>query len=442
MLVNAELKDHYLTQYSTMQASLAGRGSSWLNDTRDKALASFSESGFPSPREEEWRYTNIAPIERRRFRMLSGSSEAIDPVKMGQIQIEGAASLVFVNGRFSRVWSRLPEFTGGIIVCSMAEALEHHADRVKEYFGSVLNEESSGFLAFNTALFSDGAFIYLPKDGKAAYTLHLVFVSTGADGLSTTRNLVIAEPGAQAEIVESYRGPGESGYLSAAVTELALADHADIRWSKLQCESERGFHFGGLYADVGRQGRLDHANFSFGGLLARNEVHVDLSEASECSLDGLFLSSGRQHGDHHTRICHREPHGFSRVAYKGILDQRARGVFQGRIIVARDAQKTDAEMSNRNLLLSSDAEIDTKPQLEIYADDVKCAHGVTVGQLEQESIFYLQSRGVDRESARNMLTFAFANEMVEKVKLPGLRSVIQAELLAALPQTGIRKEWL
>jgi Fe-S cluster assembly protein SufD len=440
--VSAELKDHYITQYGATQASLPGKDLPWMNDARNLALASFSESGFPSPREEEWRYTNIAPIERRRFRVSGGCSAPIDPVRMKQILIEGATSLVFVNGRFSREWSTLPESNCGFVVCSMAEALEHHADRVREYFGSVLDRETNGFLAFNTALFSDGAFVYLPKDVKVASALHLVFVSTSADGLSTTRNLVIAESGAQAEVIESYVGSGESGYLSAAVTELVLAEHADIRWSKLQCESERGFHFGGLYANVSRCGRLNHANFSFGGILARSEVHVDLCEASECSLDGLFLCSGRQHVDNHTRIRHREAHGFSRESYKGILDQRARGVFQGRIIVDPDAQKSDAEMSNRNLLLSSDAEIDTKPQLEIYADDVKCAHGVTVGQLDEKSIFYLQSRGVDRESARNMLTFAFANEVVEKVKLSGLRCVIQSELLAALPKSGIRKEWL
>ncbi|MCI0667638.1 MAG: Fe-S cluster assembly protein SufD [Methylococcaceae bacterium] len=440
--MSTELKQHYTAQYSAIKASLPGMGLSWLNTAREKALANFSESGFPSPREEEWRYTNIAPIERRRFSSVSSPFEAVDRSRLKQFSIDGAASLVFVNGRSNRELSVLPEPARGIIACSMAEALELHADRVREYFAGVLNKESNGFLAFNTALFTDGAFVYVPQDMKVASPVHLIFVSTGADGLSTTRNLVIAGPGSQAEIIESYIGSEESGYLSAAVSELVLAEQADIRWSKLQCESNRGFHFGGLYADVGRYGRLNHANFSFGGLLARNEVHVDLSEASECSLDGLFLCTGRQHVDHHTRICHREAHGFSRESYKGILDQRARGVFQGRIIVARDAQKTDAEMSNRNLLLSSDAEIDSKPQLEIYADDVKCAHGVTVGQLDEQSVFYLRSRGVDRESARNMLTFAFANEMVEKVKRPGLRSVIQAELLAALPQTGVRKEWL
>lgn len=440
--MSAEVREHYSAQYSAIKAALPGQSLCWLNEARERAFASFSESGFPSPREEEWRYTNVAPIERKRFSSQGNPFEPVNRARLQQIRIEGSASFVFVNGRFNSELSVVPEMVPGLIACPMAEALERHSDRVEEYFGSVLKKETGGFLAFNTALFTDGTFVYLPKDVQLACPLHLIFISTGADSLSATRNLVIAGPRSQAEIIESYIGSEESGYLSAAVSELVVDDEAEIRWSKLQSEAGRGFHFGGLYTDVRRRGRLNHSSFSFGGLLARDEVHVDLFEASECTLDGLFLSTGRRHVDHHTRIWHREPDGFSRESYKGILDQRARGVFQGRIIVDQGAQKTDAEMSNRNLLLSSDAEIDTKPQLEIYANDVKCAHGVTVGQLEEQSVFYLQSRGVDRESARHMLTFAFANEMVAKIKPQELRSVIQAELLAALPQTGIRREWL
>jgi Fe-S cluster assembly protein SufD len=440
--VSGDLKEHYVTQYGEVQALLPGNSLAWLNDARRRALSAFSESGFPSPREEEWRYTNVSPIERRRFDMRRAPGGIIDRARVNQFRIDAAASLVFVNGRFNPELSVLPECPEGMIVCSMAEALEKYSDRVEEHFGCCVDEEKNGFLSFNTALFVDGAFVYIPENVKAASPLEWIYISTGGDALSTTRNLLIAEPGAKAEMIECYIGCGEPGYLSAAVSELVIRENADITWSKLQSEAERSFHFGGLYAKVGRHARFKHANFSFGGLLVRNEVHVDLSEASECSLDGLFLSTGRQHVDNHTRIRHREPHGFSRESYKGILDQRARGVFQGRIIVNPDAQKTDAEMANRNLLLSSDAEIDTKPQLEIYADDVKCAHGVTVGQFEEKSVFYLQSRGIDRESARHMLTFAFANEMVEKIKFKGLHSLIQRELVAALPQTDIRKEWL
>jgi Fe-S cluster assembly protein SufD len=197
-----------------------------------------------------------------------------------------------------------------------------------------------------------------------------------------------------------------------------------------------------LYVEVGRSARFQHTNLSLGGLLVRNEIHVDLAEAAECSLDGLFVGRGRQHVDNHTMIRHNEPNGVSREHYRGVLTDRARGVFQGRIVVQPKAQKTDAQMNNRNLLLSEDAEIDTKPQLEIHADDVKCAHGVAVGQLDPESIFYLESRGVDQTSARNMLTFAFANTMVEQIRLAGFREIAQDVLLSLFPQAGIRKDWL
>lgn len=439
--MSVQFKEHYVSQYSALQASLPGTGLPWLNALRKQALDRFSRSGFPSPREEEWRYTNVAPIERKLFSPFVGAA-SVDSASLARYRVDGAACLVFVDGQFNAALSTVPEPGEDIVICPMGEAMEKHPDLVEKHFGSVIRRESSGFLSFNTALFTDGALVLLPEGMKIDCPLQLLYVSASPDVLSTARNLVVAQPGSQVEIIESYVGLGDAGYLTAAVTELSVADDSYVTWSKLQSENGRAFHFGGLYADVGPNGRLDHSSFSFGGLLVRNEVHVDLADASECSLDGLFLATGRQHVDNHTRIGHRKPHGVSREFYKGILDQRARGVFQGRVIVDQDAQKTDSEMNNRNLLLSSDAEIDTKPQLEIYADDVKCAHGVTVGQIEDESVFYLQSRGVDADAARNMLTFAFANEMVGKIDRPALRSLVQDELLDALPATNLRKEWL
>jgi Fe-S cluster assembly protein SufD len=211
---------------------------------------------------------------------------------------------------------------------------------------------------------------------------------------------------------------------------------------KLQAEAQQAYHFGGLYVQQAAHARFTQHNFAFGGLVARTDVHTDLAQAAECELNGLYSGIGRQHVDNHTRIQHLQAFAISRERYKGILDGRSRGVFQGRVVVAEHAQKTDSQMHNRNLLLSNDAEADTKPQLEIYADDVKCAHGVTVGQLEEKSIFYLQSRGVDVESARNMLTFAFANEMVAKISLPSLHALVLGLLLQRFPQSGVEKDWL
>jgi len=246
---------------------------------------------------------------------------------------------------------------------------------------------------------------------------------------------------ADIKVIETFVGL-DIAYLSAAVTEVFVGVNADVTLYKMQCESNKAYHFGGIYVKQAKHARFIHHNFAFGGLLARCDIHTDLDLASECELNGLYLGVNRQHIDNHTRINHLKPHGISRELYKGVLDDRARGVFQGRVIVAEDAQKTDSQMNNRNLLLSNDAEADTKPQLEIYADDVKCAHGVTVGQLDEKSIFYLQSRCIDQETARNMLTFAFANEMVDKIKIKSVHDQALEQVLIRFPQAGVNKEWL
>jgi Fe-S cluster assembly protein SufD len=237
-------------------------------------------------------------------------------------------------------------------------------------------------------------------------------------------------------VIETYVGSVDS-YFAASVNECLLGNNAGLTFYKVQLEAEKAQHFGGTYVNQARDSRFNHHNFALGSGLARSDIHCDLDTAAECSLNGLFVASKRQHIDNHTRINHLKPHGVSREFYKGVLDNKARGVFQGRVVVAEDAQQTDSEMNNRNLLLSADAEVDTKPQLEIYADDVKCSHGVTVGQLEEKSVFYLQSRGLDEEAARNILTFAFANEMVDKVENAELKALLLKELLERFPAISL-----
>ena len=442
MALTAESSAYYLSQYENLQDSLPGNDLTWLRERRQAALSVFSESGFPSPREEEWRYTNVAPIERKLFSPGPVEEAKVDPGVLKSVVLQDAAVLVFVDGCYNADLSSLSGLPEGVVVSSMAEALIQHPDYIAELLGTATHNENNGFISFNTAFFSAGAYIFVPADQVVERPVQLVFVATQDDQLYSTRNLIKVDAGAQISIVETYIGMDQIGYLSASVSEVFVGENANVRWNKLQCESNRAFHFGGVYSKPERYGRFDHSSYSFGGLLVRNEVHVDLDDASECKLDGLFLASKRQHVDNHTRVNHLKPHGISREMYKGILDQRARGVFQGRVVVAENAQKTDSAMSNRNLLLSPDAEIDTKPQLEIYADDVKCAHGVTVGQLDEDAIFFLQARGIDRATARNMLTFAFANEMVERIEIPCVRSMVQGQLLERFPQANIRKEWL
>jgi len=435
----------YIEDYRTFADSLPGQDLPWLNALRKAALARFSSQGFPSPREEEWKYTNVAAIERKRFQpcLVADVGAVADDARVRASALADAWVLALVDGRFRPEYSVLEDLPEGTIVSGLARALLTHPDRVERHFGAVLAKQAEhGFIAFNTAYFTDGVFIDIPAGVMLDRPIQILHFATRGDGLATTRSLVAVGENARVRLVETFTGSEGQAGLSAAVTEMDLAENASAECFKLQDESGQSYHFGGWYVTQSRLSRFSHHNLSFGGLLARNEIHADLATGSECELDGLFLAKGRQHVDNHTLIQHREPHGLSRETYRGVLADRARGVFQGRIVVQPQAQKTDARMNNRNLLLSDDAEIDTKPQLEILADDVKCAHGVTVGQLDPQSVFYLESRGVDRESARNMLTFAFANAMIEKITLPKVRALAQERLIALFPQAGIRRDWL
>ncbi len=415
--------------------AVAKNQSAWLQALRSEALTQFAAQGFPSPRAEEWRYTNVSAIEKKRFLPISEASAAVD-VKafLSTYQLKDAWSLVLVDGYFRAELSTLDDLPESVVVMSMASAFDSHADdTLQQYLTQAVSDTEHGFVAFNTAHFTDGLFVHIAAKQVVAKPIQVLHIATQADSLTATRTVIVAEPMAEVELIETFVGVDNS-YLSAAVTEVFVEDNAAITLTKVQCEADKAYHFGGTYVKQAKNARFTHHNFAFGSLLARCDIHSDLDDAAECELNGLYLGAKRQHLDNHTRINHNKPHGISRELYKGILDDRARGVFQGRVIVAEDAQKTDSIMNNRNLLLSDDAEADTKPQLEIYADDVKCGHGVTVGQLEDKSIFYLQSRGIDEETARHILTFAFANEMVDKITLSSLKSMLLKLLLKHFPQ--------
>jgi Fe-S cluster assembly protein SufD len=441
-MMNAVTASRYPAEYPTIAPTLPGADLPWLSRRRANALAQFSAGGFPSPREEEWRYTNVSAIEKKLFTPIAAASESVlDKAWLDSYRLQGAWSVVLLNGRFSAELSRLHGLPETVSVLGIADALAKHPEVVESHLGKAVEDGEHGFVAFNTAWFTDGLFVHIPAKQVLAKPLQLLHVMTEAGALAATRHLIVAETMSQAEIVETYIGT-DCAYLTAAVGEVFVGANATLALYKLQAESEKAYHFGGTYVAQARDAHFAHHNFAFGGLLARCDIHADLDHASECILNGLYVGGKRQHIDNHTRINHLQPHAISRELYKGILDERARGVFQGRVIVAEDAQKTDSEMNNRNLLLSNDAEADTKPQLEIYADDVKCGHGVTVGQLDEKSVFYLRSRCVDEDTARNMLTFAFANEMVDKIKIRELHDLVLGELLQRFPQQGVEKAWL
>jgi Fe-S cluster assembly protein SufD len=433
----------YIEQYKGLADALPGQNLPWLNSIRRLALGSFAASGFPSPREEEWKYTNVSALEKKRFQPLAPSAaQPLDAAWLETHKLADAWVLVLLDGRFEPGLSVLEGLPESVVLTGLSAALQSHGDQVKRLLGATLGRESHGFLAFNTAYFSDGAFIDIPAGMVLEKPLQILHVSTRNEALANTRSLVNLAANASAKLVETFAGAAGAGYLTAAVTEIQLGENAGLDHYKVQAESDKAYHFGGVYASQATAARFKQYNLSFGALLARHEIHAELARGGDCELNGLFLAKGRQHVDNHTLIHHAEPYGTSRETYRGVLADRARGVFQGRIVVHPKAQKTSAEMNNRNLLLSEDAEIDAKPQLEILADDVKCSHGVAVGQLDPESVFYLVSRGVDTETAKNMLTFAFANEMVEKIGLDSLRTQAQAHLLDLFPQTGIRRDWL
>jgi len=437
------MTSRYIAEYENSIDSLPGKSLSWLNELRTEAFKQFSDKGFPSLREEEWRYTNVSAIEKKLFKPQLSTNEIsiVDKAWLDSYRVEGAISLVVINGHFNPLLSNLENIATAVLITNMADALKQQPELVQKYLNQSVSNDEHSFIAFNTAWFTDGLFVHIPANTVLDRPIQLIHVVTDAECLATSRNIIALDTMAEAKVIETFVGVDDA-YLSASVTEISIAENAELNLIKVQTEGNKAFHFGGTYVKQKRDSRFKHHNFAFGSLLARNDIHTDLDVASECDLNGLYLGVKRQHIDNHTRINHLQPHAISRQLYKGILDQRARGVFQGRVYVAEDAQKTDSEMNNRNLLLSNDAEVDTKPQLEIYADDVKCAHGVTIGQLDEKSIFYMQSRCVDEETARNMLTFAFANEMVAKVKIAGLREMLGEQLLKYFPQEGMDKDWL
>jgi Fe-S cluster assembly protein SufD len=379
---------------------------------RRAAIESFARLGFPTTKNEAWKYTNLAPYVKTAY-------EAARPVPAAAVaeRLRGFAfadldcpRFVFVDGRYA------PELSsGGAPVRSLRETGATP--------GGCAPHENNAMVALNSAFFEDGACIQIP-DGKVLDApIYLLFISTGGGTVSYPRNLIVAGRDSQAGIIEGYAGFGEGPYFTNAVTEIAVAEGSVIEHYKLQMEGEQALHYGMLAVEQGASSSFSSHNIALGSAMARNEISGALAgEGAECTLNGLYLAGGRQHIDNHTTLDHARPHTTSREMYKGILDGKSEGVFHGRIIVRPEAQKTDAIQRNKNLLLSKDAVINTKPQLEIYADDVRCTHGATVGQVDQESVFYLRSRGIALEEARRLLTYAFTSEILEGMKAKAVRA--------------------
>lgn len=429
---------HYLAEFERVEQTLAGAALPWLRELRREAIAAFVARGFPAPHDEDWKYTRTAAIEQRAFRLVPKLAAAVDADRvLRAVHAEFAEHrLVFVDGRYRAEWSRLDGLPANVHVSSLAAALQADAPGLRAAFNKGVDLQRHPFALLNTAFAEDGAYIVLENGAVLAQPLQLVFVASSAlhGHVMHPRIVVAAGDHSQATLVERYVALDEAGYFTNAQTAVVLGSNAGLEHCRLQEESGKAFHIAGVHVVQSDDSRYASHAVSLGGLLARNDIDVQLAASGvECSLNGLYMASGRQHVDTHTRIDHLQPHGSSHELYKGVLDGFGRGVFNGKVVVHPDAQKTDARQANHNLLLSDNAEADSKPELEIYADDVKCAHGATVGQLDADAVFYLRSRGIDEAAARSLLTYAFAGEIVERIQLPALRTHVQRALIARLP---------
>ena len=402
----------------------------WLAPLRKAGIASFADQGFPTLQDEDWRFTNVAPIAKLPFHLA------------GEIAVNGAETaaleesvfarlpghrLVFVNGFFSAKLSSIKPVAGGVRIENLSAALAKDSALIEKHLGQYAHTANNTFAALNQAFFTDGAFIFVPSGVEVAEPVQLIYISSAKQNGETIlpRNLVIAEANSKLTVVESYISTGNVAYFTNAVTEIFAGDNAAVEHVKLQDEAAAAFHIATIAGEFGRASNVTIHSFALGAKLSRTNIRAKLAgEGLECILNGLYLTKDEQLADHHMIVEHAQPHCASHEYFNGILDDKSKGVFHGRIYVHPIAQKTDAKQTNKNLLLSDDATADTKPQLEIYADDVKCTHGATIGQLNDESIFYLRSRGIDTDMARQMLIHAFAGEIIERIKCEPAREVI------------------
>ena len=434
--MTAPAVDHYIAEFSSLADELPGRGVEWVERSRAGALDAFAASGFPTPRHEDWKYTRVTPIEKRGFKLSRRNGIDVGGADLERFFLAGIDSeqLVFVDGRYVDALSRRNVVESGVRITTLESAINASSRLLESHLGRYAGSDGHPFSALNTAFMNDGAVVHVKNGGAGRHPVHLVFVAISEDVVSHPRVLIVAEESGEIDVIESYVTLVDGCYFTNALTEVVLMQGARVNHYKLQEESTKAFHVATLEAHLEQDTRFASHSISFGGQLVRNDINVTLdAEGAGCLLNGLFMARGRQHMDYHTRIDHAKPKGSSEEIYKGILDGRARGVFNGRVKVHPGAQKTDAHQSSKNLLLSRDAEVDTKPELEIYADDVKCSHGATVGQLDEQALYYLRSRGIGESQARGLLTYGFASDILERVELEALRERLTGELLERMP---------
>ena len=439
----ANQKNPYTLAFHELTQRTGALEPQWLREMRQLSFAQFERAGFPTVQQEEWKYTNVGPIAKTKFRpVIAANGTALskgDVLAPFTYEETRNSVFVFVNGIFRSELSSVKSLES-ITAIELAEALQDpdHELVIRESLKRGAGDNQNSFALLNTALFAGGLFIRIPRGVEIETPIQLQFISEAIAGETAAaafpRIVIVGEVNSAATIIESYAASDDGGaYFTNAIVDLVLEDGARFRHYKVQREGARASHIATTRVDLGPKAVYDTTTINLGAALSRHDINVTMDhEGASCSVDGLYMVDGNQHTDTHSVIDHRQPHCSSHQLYKGILDGKSRAVFNGKVFVRHGAQKTDAQQTNKNLLLSNEAQVDTKPQLEIDADDVKCTHGAAIGQLDEDEMFYLESRGINPALAKNMLTYGFAEEVIEKIKIESIKRELDEAVLNRL----------
>jgi Fe-S cluster assembly protein SufD len=422
-----ETMDRYLSAFKAFAGNGAAAAPAWLQELREVGISQFAALGFPSTRQERWRFTSVKPIIEGAFAFPGSAPRVVPEQVAGYVSEEDALRIVFVNGSYDEGLSSVPELPAGVAIEPLARALERDDERVRTHLGRLASMKNP-FTALNTAFAVDGAFVFVPTGVELKQTANFIFLSDSVAGpqVSHPRNLIVVEDGARVRVIETYAGLDGGSYLTNAVTEVLVGDNARVDCYRVQRESPQAYHIASTHSKQRRDSWYSCNPVVLGAELSRHDVWMVLDgEGGEGLLNGLYVMGDNQHVDHNTVIEHAKPRCESHEYFNGILDDRSRAVFNGRIVVRPGAQKTDSKQTNNNLLLSEHARADSQPQLEIYADDVKCTHGATLGPLDDNTLFYLQSRGMSAKAAQSMLTYGFCVEILDRIEIPQLRDHLE-----------------
>lgn len=440
--MNSDIQ-HYLNDFEQLAYDVK---TDWFSEQRQSALSLFKETGFPGTRQENWKYTDTRPIAKRAFSHSSDSSISISTAEIDAIRFQGldCYELVFINGIYSEEHSRIDGLPENIVIENMAVALAKDSELLAKHLAQYADNKVSPFTALNTAFIQHGTYINVPKNTVIEKPINVLYLSKECvqPFASHPRNLIVIGEQSEATLIESYIGLDDANYFTNAVTEVSLSSSAILKHYKIQQESLNAYHIGNLNVMQGKDSRFESNSISLGGSLVRNDIHGQLAaEGASIVMNGLYMTNDKQHVDNHTRVDHLKPNTHSSENYRGVLNGKSRAVFNGKVVVHPQAQKIEAHQNNANLLLSDDAEIDTKPELEIYADDVKCSHGATVGQLDQNMLFYLRSRAIDEETAKSLLTYAFADEVIRDISFAPVKNRLEYLIVGQLPDAEIIREF-